>query len=605
MPAAVERVQADRRDVAALARLFEGADAIVDLLGFDEADADLLLEAVARCRNAPRHLVFASSIAELGGGPRFSEGRGRPADRYGEGKLAARRRCEERFAGRVHSLVLPRLVAAVDPGRREASYLESALGGGRALVAGDGSQLQTIAPVDGVAEVVRRLCEQPERVPAGPLHVGPPAPVAVGDAVAALLAGAGIAALVARHPSRTHRGPHPPGAELLETPTLQRAFPDLLWPDVLAVHRDLGAFLVRSAAERRPTKLVAHADKAFLGRRLIDVHGRRETTALAAPLPELHRLAGWLSPAFYLDLGRPCNSACLYCAVPPHADTQGFTPVSRLAAEIEVARAAGLERAIFVGGEPTISPALPEALALLRGAGLAGGHVVMSNGVRLSDPAFLAGLVAGGVGTLHLSIDTSDPLVADRLSRSPGQFPRQREGLHHALRQPGLQLYVYAVATRVNAASLPAHLRELAALAAAAGVSPPPLVVAFVKPQGDALLHASALLLSPEERVALARTLAAEARAAGVPLGLRNLQACLAPELLPHLIDYYLEDYSIEVETRRRVAFGHHDENLRVAAACEACAHRGLCPGAYREDLARHGEASLHGLDATGLARAG
>ena len=144
VPEGITLAQADRRDVDALAALVDGADAVIDLVGFSRDDADALLAAVARATRPPRHLVFASSIAV-----------NYPDDPVGRGKREARARYEEGFVGTVHTLVLPRLVASVDHARRERPYLDTARATGKALVEGDGAQRQTVASVEGVAAVIR------------------------------------------------------------------------------------------------------------------------------------------------------------------------------------------------------------------------------------------------------------------------------------------------------------------------------------------------------------------------------------------------------------------------------------------------------------------
>ncbi|MCC6876183.1 MAG: radical SAM protein [Sandaracinaceae bacterium] len=579
--------RADRRDAGALVALAGGAELVIDLLGFDGADAARLLEATARAGGRPRHLIFASSSAEL-----------RPDDHYGRGKLAARLAYEGGFDGAFHALVLPRLVAAVDPARREQFYLQSAIGG-RVLHAGDGQARQTIAPVEGVAAVIAALAAEPSLVPRGALNVGPPEPVRVRDAIAALVEGAGLSAPLARHPDPQWRGPHGGGDELLDTTRLQIYLPALIWPDVLEAHRALGAWLAATAPGKRPLPLVSIAHREGERKRVVDVHTER--AAVEAPYEPLARVASWLSPGFYLDTGRPCNSACMYCAVPPHADTHGFTSLAHAVEQIEAGAAAGATRAIFVGGEPTIWPELPRALARLREVGLRG-HVVMTNGLRLSDPQFVRTLVDGGVATFHLSIDTADEAVSERLSRSRGQLARQQAALDNILAIHESSLYVYVALTRLNAAGLGALLDDVGARASIAGRAPPPVIVAFVKPIGDALVHARELSIPPEERAGIARAAIEIADRVRVPLGIRNLPTCLAPELVPRLADYYLEDYSIDVRTKAREPYSH-GEYLERTAACERCAHRALCPGVYREDAARSGTAPYHPLDARGLRR--
>lgn len=594
-------VVGDRRDRAALAAVFDGADVVVDLLAFEAPDADALLAAIADVAHRPRHLVYASSVAERG----FARA-GRPPEPdgpYGLGKRAVRLRYEAAFDGVVHTLVLPRLVASVDRGRREQAYLDAALANEPILHAGSGDQRQTIAPVDGVARVVRALADDPLRVPSGCVDVGPPAPSRVADAIRALAEGAGVSgARLARHPDPGWRAPHGGADELLDTRALAEALPDVVWPDTLAVYRELGAWLVQTLPDdRRPRPLVKLGRRQVGPRAVVDVHGRRQPAVLVSPAPHLELLASRISPAIYVDLGRPCNAACIYCAVPPHLDTAGFAQLERLQAHAELGAAAGCEKAILVGGEPTIYPELDRALAMLSRVGLRAGHVVMTNGLRLASAQMLDRLASGGVTTLHVSIDTADRETYARIARTDATFDAQWQGLSAALGDGRFYVYVYACVTRLNAGTLGPLLREIADTARRAGARTPPVLFAFAKPLGDGLVHADRLLLSPPERARVARAVVGDAAAHGVEVGIRNLQACLAPELLPLLVDYHLEDYSIEVETGARVPYAHHAE-LTAVEACSACAHRAVCPGVYREEAARFGTSAYRTLDSRGLA---
>ncbi len=576
-------VLGDRRCAADLTPLLEGADVIVDLLCFAEADANVLLEALADLPEARRHLVFASSIAA-----RLDE------DDYGRGKRAAETRYAQAFDGPVHTLILPRLVASVDHARREQAYLESAASTGRALHAGSGEQRQTIAPVVGVARLIRKLADDAEAFPVGPINVGPPEPIAVQQAIAALIAGAGLTVPTGRHPDPNWRGPHGGGNELLDVTRCRRLL-ELSWPDPVEVYRELGAWLAAHPTGERPRPVVRKPSRRFDGRRVVDVHGRRRVPVLAEPHPGIEELARWLSPAFYVDTGRPCNSACVYCAVPPHGDTQGFTPLERLEQAIAAGRAAGCERAILIGGEPTVYPQLEGLLDALRAADLRD-HVLMTNGLRLAEPGLVEWLVERGVRTFHLSIDCADESTYDRISRSLGQASKQWAALDHVLAVPHARLYVYTAVTRLNAPTIPQLLEAIADRARALGRTAPPSILAFVKPIGDALSHADMLLLAPEERVVVAREALAAAAETGCVMGLRNLQACLAPELIGHLVDYYLEDYSVDIvsgepEENAHAAYWSHD------VPCEACAHRAVCGGVYHDDIARFG---VQAFDAIG-----
>lgn len=352
---------------------------------------------------------------------------------------------------------------------------------------------------------------------------------------------------------------------------------------------------------RRPRPAVPAREKRFVGREVADVHGRRDDVPLLAPDLGLLALAERLTPSVYVDLGRPCNSACLYCAVPPHEDAQGFLPAAEVPAIVAAGRDAGCDRAILVGGEPTIHPQLWEVLAACRDGGLDGGQIVMTNGLRLGREGFVRQLAEAGVGTLHVSIDTADAGVYDRLSRSSGRFAQQREGLDAALAESGVWTYVYTAVTALNAPGLPALAEMLAAAAERAGRAPPVWVLAAIKPLGDGLRHADQLLLAPDVMVQTLGAAVRRAQALGVPVGLRNLQACLMPEWVPLLVDYYLDDFSVELQSGRRVRFSHHEYWSKPSERCGRCGHEALCTGIYAETRRRYGEQAFAPIARQGL----
>ncbi len=339
----------------------------------------------------------------------------------------------------------------------------------------------------------------------------------------------------------------------------------------------------------RPRPQVPAKQRRYVGRPVADVHGRRQDAVLRAPRPELEPLVDWLTPAFYVDLGRPCNAACMYCAVPPHEDAQGFTPTSEAPGIIAAGQRAGCDRAILIGGEPTIHPQLDAILAMLRDAGLPDRHIVMTNGQKLAAEGYVQRLANAGVATLHISVDTVDSDVHDRIGRTTGRLARQLKGLDAALAHRDLQVYVYTAVTRLNAGGLTDLLEALAERTVGSGREAPlPWVLAVVKPIGDALRFADKLLLGPAEAAPLLRPLVARAQELGVPVGIRNVQACLAPDLVPWNVDYYLDDFSVEVATGERVGYSHNEYWFKPAS-CADCGHNAVCTGIYREVERRFG----------------
>ncbi len=321
---------------------------------------------------------------------------------------------------------------------------------------------------------------------------------------------------------------------------------------------------------------------------------------MAEPHAVLQQLAQWITPAFYIDLGRPCNSACLYCAVPPHEDAQGWVAWPEIAAMIAAGQACGCDRAILIGGEPTVYPRLFEILALLKQSGLPRDHVMMTNGLRLAEPGLVHDLAAAGIGTVHISVDTADSPTYDRLSRSKGRLAQQWQGLRAALLEPSLQVYDYCALTAINAPTIPGLLRALVDLADKLQVKVPPLILAVAKPIGDALRHADELLIAPADSAQIVETMIELGNSLGVTVGFRNVQACLLPDHVARSVDYYLDDFSVEVASGVREPYSHtaywHHPPL-----CEACGHRGICTGIYRDLEKRYGHADFHAIDRQGL----
>ncbi len=350
----------------------------------------------------------------------------------------------------------------------------------------------------------------------------------------------------------------------------------------------------------RPKPGVKPSERRFVGRTVADVHGRRAAVPLAQPVAELVQLAQWLTPAFYIDFGRPCNSACLYCAVPPHEDAQGFTPIGDVPAIIEAGVQCGCDRAILIGGEPTIYPHLPEVFDFLRQANLPPRHIIMTNGLRLHDARNVAQLVQGGVGTVHISIDTADAGTYDRLSRSTGKLPQQQRGLDNVLQNDQLHTYIYTATTAINGPTLPGLLRDVRDRCDRLQVAAPPVIFAVVKPIGDGLRHADDLLIEPQQSAELIAQLCEMGQQLGVPVGYRNVQACLLPDLVSRNVDYYLDDFSVEVASGKRVAYSHNEYWFK-APDCARCGHQDLCTGIYRDLESRYGVGCYKPISRQGL----
>ena len=119
----------------------------------------------------------------------------------------------------------------------------------------------------------------------------------------------------------------------------------------------------------------------------------------------------------YLQLTRECKQRCRFCSNPP---TGVELSVAEMRALIDELKELGYDGVILTGGEPSMSELLLPALAYAKERGL---HSrIISNGQRLSDPAFFKQCVEGGLSHVHLSLHSYRPEVHDFITQYPGAW---------------------------------------------------------------------------------------------------------------------------------------------------------------------------------------
>jgi hypothetical protein len=156
-----------------------------------------------------------------------------------------------------------------------------------------------------------------------------------------------------------------------------------------------------------------------------------------------------------LRLGLACDNRCIFCAQRGLAEDDAAAPAD-VPARLAVARASA-DEITFVGGEPTLHAALPDAVAAARAAGFRA-IGVQTNGRRLADVAFAERLVAAGLTDAHFSIHGATAAAHDYHTGVDGSWRAALAGLA-AVRALGATAVVTTVLTRSN-------FRELSALPA-------------------------------------------------------------------------------------------------------------------------------------------
>jgi hypothetical protein len=237
-------------------------------------------------------------------------------------------------------------------------------------------------------------------------------------------------------------------------------------------------------------------------------------------------------------------------------------------AELLAARATH-DELTFVGGEPTLDLNLAAHVAAARALGFQR-IGVQTNGSRMADAAYTAGLKRAGLTDVHLSLHGADSRVHDYHSGRAGSFGEVLAAIQ-AARANELPVVVTTVLTRSNFRVLEAMPRLLAAR----GVAGWCVSVAAIA--GRAATHRDRM--APRLGLALPFALhaLAAAQALRVPVWISGAPLCL------------LGPFAARALPGTARAYGD---------VCEACSARSLCPGVDAAYLARFEGDELAARDA-------
>ena len=119
----------------------------------------------------------------------------------------------------------------------------------------------------------------------------------------------------------------------------------------------------------------------------------------------------------YMQLVRHCNQYCRFCSNP---ETPYVLDLETAQREIDDFAARGYFGVILTGGEPSLSPLVPE---ITRYASERGLHVRMiTNGSKIADPETARRFVEAGLRHYHVSIHSCREDVEDLLTGVKGSF---------------------------------------------------------------------------------------------------------------------------------------------------------------------------------------
>lgn len=146
----------------------------------------------------------------------------------------------------------------------------------------------------------------------------------------------------------------------------------------------------------------------------------------------------------YIQMVRHCNQNCGFCSNPETPFFHDLAQVERIVSDFVARDYFGV---IMTGGEPTLSPVLPEAIRHARSKGL---HVRMiTNGQKLADWDYCKTLWEAGLQHVHVSIHSYKHKLEDFLTGTPGSLGWAEQALTN-LGKTDITVNINTVINRYN-----------------------------------------------------------------------------------------------------------------------------------------------------------
>ncbi|HOS99558.1 MAG TPA: radical SAM protein [Acidobacteriota bacterium] len=167
-----------------------------------------------------------------------------------------------------------------------------------------------------------------------------------------------------------------------------------------------------------------------------------------------------VSAPYRLDLALTyrCNIDCAHCYNErrecPELATDDWRRIMQKAWD------AGVPHVVFTGGEATLRDDLRDLIAHAQALGMVSG--LLTNGVRLADRDYLAGLQAAGLDYVQVTLESADPAVHNRMVGADS-FEQTVAGIRTCL-ELGIYTITNTTITRDSAPTLEATVRFIHSL---------------------------------------------------------------------------------------------------------------------------------------------
>jgi len=161
-----------------------------------------------------------------------------------------------------------------------------------------------------------------------------------------------------------------------------------------------------------------------------------------------------------LALTYRCNNKCGHCYVGRSPDFPELS-LEEWKQVIDRCWEVGIPHITFTGGEATLVPYLRELVEYAEDVGLVTG--LLTNGRRLSDRAFLDGLLEAGLDHIQITIESHDEAVHDQMVCAEGAWRETVEGIKNSV-DADVYLMTNTTLTDLNSAQIEETIDFIAGL---------------------------------------------------------------------------------------------------------------------------------------------
>lgn len=172
-------------------------------------------------------------------------------------------------------------------------------------------------------------------------------------------------------------------------------------------------------------------------------------------LRSLYRMENCIHPgSFFLRLDARCNQDCDFCNILEEGGStfsSSATYVKQMLHQIVSLRPSGAV-VNFTGGEPTLRRDLVMLVAYAKHVGISR-VVLQTNAIRFSSERYLDAMRRAGLDDCLVSFHSHLPEIQERMTRAPGTFAPQHEGIERLL-AAGVPITLNTVVTRDNLATV-------------------------------------------------------------------------------------------------------------------------------------------------------